>query len=126
MPKPGARVAESITPYHHNVLERRQKQAARLAVRQERAWDIARQAAVILREEFGCSRVVVFGSLLTPTLFHVHSDVDLMVWGLEGRAYYHAVGRLQGLDREIAVDVIAFEDASPGLRDMATAEGKDL
>ena len=38
--------------------------------RRQRAWIIARQAAVILKEEFGASRVVVFGSLLQPNRFH--------------------------------------------------------
>ncbi|RME88321.1 MAG: nucleotidyltransferase domain-containing protein [Anaerolineae bacterium] len=94
--------------------------------RWRRAWDLARRAAILLREEFGVSRVVVFGSLVHPHLFHAHSDVDLATWGLSGRPYYRAVGVLQSLDPTISVDLIAFEEAPKRLQEIILREGEDL
>ena len=95
--------------YRAAAQQRRAKKAQALTLRRERAWHVVQQAAHMLKSHFGAKRVVVFGSVLSPQRFHAHSDVDLAVWGLPESTYYQAVGRLQSLDVEIAVDVIAFE-----------------
>ena len=87
---------------------------------------MAQQAAQILRADFGATRVRVFGSVCSPRLFHQHSDVDLAVWSLQKSLYYQAVGRLQGLDPDIAVDVIEVERASPALQDVIQQTGVPL
>lgn len=99
---------------------------AQVEVRRERAWQVARRAAEILKEEFKVKKVMVFGSLTQPHLFHFRSDVDLVVWGLEGREYYRAVGVLQGLDTTIEADVVNFEDAPPRLRAVIQEDGVTL
>ena len=95
-------------------------------LRFKKASKIASHAVSILKEEFGVKKVMVLGSLVHPRLFHVHSDVDLAVWGLTGREYYRAVGRLQSLDPDIGVDLIAFEDASKSIKETILREGKEL
>jgi uncharacterized protein len=50
--------------------------------RQVKAIKIARQVAEILKAQFGITRVVLFGSMLTPEMMHDRSDIDLAVWGL--------------------------------------------
>jgi uncharacterized protein len=102
--------------YRAAAQQRRAKKAQALTLRRERAWHVVQHAAHMLQTQFGAKRVVVFGSVLSPQRFHAHSDVDLAVWGLPESTYYQAVGRLQSLDAEIAVDVIAFELASPVLQ----------
>jgi uncharacterized protein len=92
----------------------------------KKASEVTSQAASLLKEQFGVKKVLVFGSLVHPHLFHAHSDVDLAVWGLAGREYYRAVGVLQSLDPEIGVDLIAFEDASPSMQETIMREGKEL
>jgi predicted nucleotidyltransferase len=62
--------------------------------------------------DFGVSRIVAFGSITSEKLFHVHSDIDLAVWGLDEHIYFRTVGALQGLDVEFNMDLIRFEDVS--------------
>lgn len=95
---------------------------ARLA----RARKIAREAASILRKQFGVQEAALFGSTVKPVLFHSHSDVDIAVWGLDGSEYFRAVGILQSIDPEISVDLVAFESASPALQSVIRRDGKAL
>lgn len=41
----------------------RHSQDRELSLRRDRAWEVARKAAIILKERFGATRVLVFGSL---------------------------------------------------------------
>lgn len=91
-----------------------------------RAWRVARKAAKILKAEFGVKKVVLFGSLLHPALFHDRSDVDLAVWGLSGRAYYRAASVLLDIEPSISVDLVAFEDTRPALQAVILKEGRKL
>lgn len=58
------------------------------------AWKIARQVAVMLYENFGATRVAVFGSLAEQDWFSERSDIDIAVWGLPSNSYFNAVSEL--------------------------------
>jgi predicted nucleotidyltransferase len=107
--------AQQLKAYQKAAQQRRHQKTQQLTVRRERAWGVAQQAAHVLKSQFGAARVVAFGSVLASNRFHQHSDVDLAVWGLAEGSYYQAVGRLQGLDTDITVDLIEGERASPAL-----------
>ena len=92
----------------------------------KKALKIADRAALLLKKEFGVKKVVVFGSLLESSLFHLRSDIDLAVWGLTGRKYYRAVGILQSLDLDIEIDLVAFEDASKSMQETILQKGEEL
>jgi uncharacterized protein len=92
----------------------------------EHGWAVARKAADLPRECFAAHRVAVFGSLIHAERFHMRSDVDLAVWGLDEEDYVRAVAAVTGLDREIAVDLIAVEKAPESLRKSIKAEGASL
>jgi uncharacterized protein len=92
--------------------------------RRHLAWEIARRAAKILKEEFGVSRVVVFGSLLHPELYHLRSDIDLGGWGIQN--YFRAVSRLMDIDPEFEIDLVPIEDARPGILATIEKEGVEL
>jgi predicted nucleotidyltransferase len=83
-----------------------------------------RQAADELKKEFSASRVVLFGSLINPALFHLRSDVDLAVWDVQH--YFRAVARLLDLDPEIEINLVPFEDARPSLRTVIERDGVEL
>jgi predicted nucleotidyltransferase len=102
------------------------KRRGMVKARRTRAWQVARKAARILKAEFGAEKLMVFGSLLHPALFHERSDVDLAVWGLSGRKYYRAVSVLLDIEPSISVDLIAFEDARPALQEVILKEGREL
>jgi predicted nucleotidyltransferase len=118
-----------ITPaqlerYRRSAQEREAARKQQLAVRRERAWDLAHQAADLLKREFGATRVVIFGSLIHPGLFHIHSDIDLAAWDIQH--YYRAVAHLMDLDPEINFDLIPIEDAKPAILELIEKEGVEL
>lgn len=71
------------------VLRRRQPIEAETRHTLERqrtvAWRIAREAAMLLRERYGATCVVVFGSLARGEDFSSYSDIDLEAWGSDCR-----------------------------------------
>ncbi len=117
---------EQMAGYRAGARRREQQRAQALAARRERAWDVARRGAQMLKEQFGAARVAVFGSVLRPEVFFERSDVDLAVWGLDERLYLRAVSRLLDLDPEISVDLVEVEFASPRLREAIEQEGEIL
>jgi predicted nucleotidyltransferase len=126
-----ARTALSLTPkelesYRRAALLIKPKRQEKVKALRLRAWQVARQAAKILKTEFGVEQVMVFGSLVHPDLFHEKSDVDLVVWGLNGREYYRAVSILLDIEPSIGIDLIAFEDSRPALQEVILKEGKKI
>jgi len=114
---------EQMAIYRATAQRRRQKEEQELALRRRRAWEVARQAAQILKEKFGAERVLLFGSLPFPERFHAHSDVDLAAWGVDEKRYYRAVACLLDLDPSISVNVLEAELASPALLERIEQEG---
>ncbi|MCK6624268.1 MAG: nucleotidyltransferase domain-containing protein [Anaerolineae bacterium] len=106
---------EKMTIYQAAARQRRQRQAQQVILRYQQAREVVREAHQILIEQFGASQVAMFGSILSLERFHQHSDVDLVVWGLNEGVYYRAVGRLLSLDTTIPVDLLEAELASPAL-----------
>jgi predicted nucleotidyltransferase len=109
--------------YKRAAQERQQQLREQIQMRIALAWRVARQAAEILRVEFQVEKIVAFGSLVHPELFHQHSDVDLAVWNLDERLYFRAVGRLQSLDPQIGVDLILFIEAKATLQEVILRDG---
>ena len=98
------------------VLEAREKRAEfleQMRQRQQRGWEVARQCARILKEQFGARRVVLFGSLLEPQRMTWHSDLDLAVWGLPERDYFRAVATLIDVEPEFRVDLVEGQRVQP-------------
>jgi len=107
--------------YRKSAREREARLHKQVDERYHRAWEIAHLAAGILKDEFGVSRVVVFGSLVHAELFHLRSDIDLGVWDIQD--YFRAVSRLMDLDPEFEFDLVPVEDARPGILAALTKEG---
>ena len=79
-----------------------------------RAWQTAYQVATLLYEQFGATRVVVFGSLTEPMAFTKRSDIDIAVSGLSDADYDKAWSKILNFDSEFKIDIINF-DTSKGL-----------
>jgi uncharacterized protein len=88
-----------------------------------RAFEVAKEAADLLRRQFSVERVVVFGSVLGEA-FHENSDIDLAVWGLPEQEYFKAVGQLLALS-EFEFDLVEVQYASPEIL-AAIAQGLEL
>jgi predicted nucleotidyltransferase len=97
-----------------------------LALRRARAQEIARQAATLLKEQFGATQVTLFGSTVHGRWFSATSDIDLAVSGVAPEDYFTAVARLQDLSPEFKVDLIALERCKAELRASIAREGVGL
>lgn len=91
--------------------------------RWERAWDVARAAADVLRQRFGATHVVAFGSLARRDWFTSWSDIDLAAWEIPSHSFYRAVAAVTGISSEFKVDLVAPEDCQPALRRAIEQEG---
>jgi predicted nucleotidyltransferase len=106
---------EQITAYRTMARCRQEERAKRLGLRHERALKVAHQAAMVLKQQFGAKRVLMFGSVVSRDRFHGHSDIDLAVWGLAEELHYRAVGVILGIDPEFLLDLVRAESAPSGL-----------
>ena len=82
-----------------------------------RAWQTAYRVAGLLYEEFGATRVAVFGSLAERECFSSHSDIDIAVWGLSDRAYLKAAYDVYYLSSEFKVDLVDFDSCKGRFRE---------
>lgn len=94
--------------------------------RWEQAWGVARSATRLLRDRFGATRVVAFGSLAHRAWFGPWSDIDLAAWGIPDDQFYRAVAAVTGISSDFQVDLVDPEDCRPALRRSIKQEGIDL
>ena len=94
--------------------------------RWQQAQLLVRQAAKLLREEFGARRVCLFGSATHRPWFTRWSDIDLAVWGLPPERFYAAVAAVTNISAEIAVDLVDAEQCSQVVRAAIERDGTDL
>ncbi len=108
-----------------------QRRAARFRLtpveeaRREALLQRAREAAALLKTQFGARRVMLFGSLVHRAWFTPDSDVDLAVQGLAGD-YWQAWRSVEDIFKSQAVDLIELESASESLRRVIQEEGMEL
>ncbi len=107
--------------YRQTAKQKQQAFQENRRIRHERGWQVAHKAAALLKERFGASRVIVFGSLLRPEVFDERSDVDLAVWGVADDKYLRAVAAVTALDREISVDLVQMELSRSSISTQAEA-----
>ncbi len=72
----------------------------------EHAWETARKASQLLKEQYGVQRVRVFGSLVHEEAFHPGSDIDLAVEGLKPSDYWEALTSVMFLDDQVSVEMV--------------------
>ena len=90
----------------------------------QRLREVAQACARCLVQDFGASKVYLFGSLLDEELAHDRSDIDLAVEGLEGRLYFKALRDVCGLlPAGVELDLVRLERAWPGLVERVRTEG---
>ena len=115
---------EVLAEYRATAQRRSAEAERKKAARRERAWDIARQAAAYLKDTFGATEVLVFGSLAHGHWYSLTSDIDLAAWGIPSEDYFLAVARLQDISPEYAIDLVRLENCSAESRQRILEEGK--
>jgi predicted nucleotidyltransferase len=114
-----------ITPYVEGWKKRMAEAEAQMAARKKQAFADAQRLAQVLKEKYGCSRVVGIGSTFNEKDFNEHSDIDLVVFDLPKGKYFSisaAIGKLTSFE----VDLIPAEDARPLTRRLVEDEGVEL
>jgi len=114
---------QNLATYRNTARNKENAAKKQMQYRYKKAWETVYTLSKILKEEFHVSETFVFGSLayLRPELFHMHSDIDIAVRGLDNKKFYSAVARLMDCDFE--VDLIILDSASNKLRQRIEKEG---
>jgi predicted nucleotidyltransferase len=103
------------------------REAEQTAKREQQAWELARQAANVLKERFMATRVVVFGSLVHRGMFTQWSDVDLAVWGLRPEETFKAIGAVMEVGgSQLPLNLVDVTACRSSLRQVIEKEGIDL
>lgn len=118
--------AEEMEQYRRTARARWQRERKRSEARRERAWQLARQAATLLKEAYDVQRVVVFGSLAHPDRFTPWSDVDLAAWGLTSANWLGAMAAVRELSGEVELNLVDVACCSPELLVAIEREGVPL
>ena len=75
----------------------------------QRAWEAAHRVATVLYQDYGASKVAVFGSLTEREWFTENSDIDIVVWGISYNKCLDALWNTEGLSSEFKIDLINFK-----------------
>ena len=120
--------AEELKQYKRAARARWRAEQERVAARRERAWELARQAAELLKREYNVQRVIIFGSLTHADSFTAWSDVDLAAWGLTSANWLKAIGAVRRLgDGDgIELNLVDVECCSPELLAAIERDGVSL
>ena len=82
-----------------------------------RALRVAQVCTQVLKEEFGATRVILFGSLAGLAPWHDRSDIDLAVEGLAGEDFFRAYSACCDLlPQGLALDLVPLERVYPEMR----------
>lgn len=94
--------------------------------RYEAAWEVAKKAAIILKNSYDAKKVAIFGSLTNRSSFTDWSDIDIAVWGIPDEKFYAAVGAITSLTTEFKIDLVDISGCRASLRNAVEIEGIEL
>jgi predicted nucleotidyltransferase len=114
---------QKMAIYKATAERRWQQEQQKLSSSYSQKWLIAKKAAEMLKNEFGAQQVAVFGSITQKELYHLHSDLDIAVWGLDEKKFHRAVAKLLELEPSQRVDLVRIEDARDSLQSVIDQEG---
>ena len=128
-----ARTAVDLSPEQYGeyrtvemILRRRKERGEALEWRRRAAYQLAKRAAELLRNEFGAQKVVMFGSLTHHDWFTDWSDIDLAAWGIESDRFFQAVAVVTALSPDFKVDLVDSAACKPALKAVIEGEGIEL
>lgn len=103
----------------------RSRQAQRIdqeKVWEQAAWTEVKQVACLLREKFGATKVIVFGSLVRDR-FGKDSDIDVAAEGIENAAFFEALTAVNEIG-ERWIDLKPMESLDARFKSRVLATGR--
>jgi len=97
-----------------------------LLVRRDKAMLISRRIAGLLKEKYGASRVILFGSLAHKAWFTPRSDIDICAEGIPFDRFFQAESEIQEMSEGFKVDLVDPQECSQELQREIKEEGIDL
>ena len=86
---------------------------------------IAQKCADCLKNQYGGTKVVLFGSLLNYKQMNKDSDIDIAVWNLPEKEYFNTVGFLLEISEDFSIDLVEAEKSKSYILD-AINQGIEL
>jgi uncharacterized protein len=117
---------EQMERYRKAAVERLERDQQAAKPRRVTAMAVAKQAARVLKDRYGATRVVLFGSLAHGAWFNPGSDIDLAAEGIPPRLFWKAWCALDRLQSSFEIELVAWETASARLRGELDRYGVDL
>jgi predicted nucleotidyltransferase len=90
------------------------------------ALNTAQKAAKTLRETFGASKVILFGSLCSSADFGPDSDIDLAAWDISPDKFYTALATVIGMSAKYRIELVDPYTCRPSIREAIIREGKEI
>lgn len=118
--------SDDIIKYRQTAQKSWQLSQEKRKLRRQKAGELAKQAAIILKDKFHVKKVVVFGSLLREYCFNLWSDVDIAAWGIAPQYTLLAMEMVRDLSQEIDINLVDIETCSQELKKVIETEGKIL
>lgn len=109
-----------------SILARREADRSVLEERRKKALQAARQAAAILKQQFGAEKVVLFGSLENKETFTKWSDIDIAAWGIPSDKFYKAVASITGLSSEYKIDLVEPDICRDSIKKAILNQGQEI
>ena len=93
--------------------ENREQFLLEMKQRQKKGLDVAKKCANFLKEKYGVTKMILFGSLLNYEKMTPHSDIDLAVWGLPEKDYFKAVRFLLEIADSFSINLVEIQNVRP-------------
>ena len=118
--------SEQMAEYKRTARRRLAAEKRERGARHARAWELAHQAALLLKQDYRVERVVAFGSVLHVERFTECSDVDIAAWGLTSANWLKAIVAVQGLSPDIEINLVDVGACSAALLTVIERDGVEL
>jgi uncharacterized protein len=94
--------------------------------RWNKAWELIPELARMLRDEFGATKINVFGSAISVDYFSDESDIDIAAWDIPIAQYLSAVLAVNEFHDDFKVDLLDPSLCRLVLRQKIEKEGIEM
>ncbi len=124
MPPLDEKTKEEIVARVLAAQQERPQMLLQMRERQSLGLKVAHKCAGILKQEFGATRVVLFGSMLNHERMTWRSDIDLAVWELPEKDLFRAGAAIER-GHDFCIDLVEVQHARPHIL-KAIEQGMEL